>query len=139
MIADGRRKVGIFGLSFKPGTDDLRESPMVELAERLIGKGFDVKIHDATVVLSRLIGANRTYIRQQLPHIGDLLTDDVDAVLDHGEVLIAGSREPEVVDAIARAGSDKLVVDLVRLPECRGAARQPELPRHRLVANGHLR
>ena len=68
------------------------------------------------VVLSRLIGANRTYIRQQLPHIGDLLTDDVDAVLDHGEVLIAGSRAPEVIDAIARAGSDKLIVDLVRLP-----------------------
>ena len=66
--------------------------------------------------MSRLIGANRSYIRQQLPHIGDLLTDDVDAVLDHGDVLIAGSREPEVVDAIERAGSDKLVVDLVRLP-----------------------
>lgn len=116
VVADGRRKVGIFGLSFKQGTDDLRESPMVELAERLIGKGFDVKIHDANVTLSRLIGANKSYIRQQLPHIGELLTDGVDAVLNHGEVLIAGSRAPEVVDAIARAGSEKLVVDLVRLP-----------------------
>ena len=65
VIAGGRRKVG---LSLKPGTDDLRESPMVELAERLIGKGFDVKIHDPTVVLSRPVGANRTYIRQQSPH-----------------------------------------------------------------------
>ena len=113
VIAGGRRKVG---LSFKPGNDDLRESPMAELAERLIGKGFNVKIHDPTVVLSRLMGANRTYIRQQLPHIGDLLTDDADAVLNHGDVLIAGSRGPEVIDAMARAGSDKLVVDLVRLP-----------------------
>jgi GDP-mannose 6-dehydrogenase len=124
VLAAGRRNVGIFGLSFKPGTDDLRDSPMVELAERLIGKGFHVKIYDATVVLSRLTGANRTYIRQQLPHIGDLLTDDVNAVFDHGEVLIAGSREPRVVDAIARAGSDRLIIDLVRLPnagQLRGA------------------
>ena len=116
VIADGRRQVGIFGLSFKPGTDDLRESPMVELAERLIGKGFDVKIHDPTVVLSRLIGANRTYIRRQLPHICDLLTSDVDAVLGHGDVLIAGSRQAEVVDAINRAAPDRFVLDLVRLP-----------------------
>jgi GDP-mannose 6-dehydrogenase len=116
VIADGRRKVGIFGLSFKAGTDDLRESPMVELAERLIGKGFDVKIHDPNVVLSRLIGANRAYVDERLPHIGEVLTDDVDAVLDHGDVLIVGSRSPEVVDAISRLGSERLVIDLVRLP-----------------------
>jgi GDP-mannose 6-dehydrogenase len=117
VLANGRHKVGIFGLSFKPGTDDLRDSPMVELTERLIGKGFHVKIYDATVMLSRLTGANRTYIRQQLPHLGELLTDDVDAVLDHGEVLIIGSREPRVVEAIARAGADRLIIDLVRLPD----------------------
>ncbi|RDH78668.1 nucleotide sugar dehydrogenase [Mycolicibacterium moriokaense] len=116
VVADGRRKVGIFGLSFKEGTDDLRESPLVELAERLIGKGFDVKIHDSNVMLSRLIGANRSYLRQQLPHIGELLTDDVDEVLDHGDVLIAGSRAAEVVDALARVQPDRLVLDLVRLP-----------------------
>jgi len=115
-VQDGRRNVGIFGLSFKPGTDDLRESPMVELAERLIGKGFNVKIYDANVTLSRLIGANRTYISERLPHIGDLLIEDIDAVVEHGEVLIVGSRAPEVVDAVARCGSDRLVVDLVRLP-----------------------
>jgi GDP-mannose 6-dehydrogenase len=117
VIADGRRKVGIFGLSFKAGTDDLRESPMVELAERLIGKGLDVKIHDANVVLSRLIGANQTYIDERLPHIGEVLTDDADAVLEHGEVLIVGSRSPEVVDAISRVGSECLIIDLVRLPD----------------------
>lgn len=116
VIASGRRKVGIFGLSFKAGTDDLRESPMVELVERLIGKGFDVKIHDANVVLSRLIGANRTYIDERLPHIGEVLIDDVDAVLEHGEVLIVGSRSPEVIDAISRLGSESLIIDLVRLP-----------------------
>ena len=116
VIADGRRKVGIFGLSFKPGTDDLRESPMVELAERLIGKGFDVKIHDSTVVLSRLIGSNRTFISQQVPHIGDVLTADVDEVLDHGDLLIVGSRSDEVVEALARVDAEKMVIDLVRLP-----------------------
>ena len=117
VIADGRRKVGIFGLSFKPGTDDLRESPMLELAERLIGKGFDVKIHDANVIVSRLIGANRSYIDERLPHIGELLVDDVDAVVAHGEVLIVASRAPEVLDALSRAGSERLIIDLVRLPD----------------------
>ena len=76
--ATGAGRSGIFGLSFKPGTDDLRESPMVELAERLIGKGFDVKIHDANVALSRLIGANRAFIDERLPHIGEVLVDDID-------------------------------------------------------------
>ncbi|MGE0215149.1 nucleotide sugar dehydrogenase [Mycolicibacterium sp.] len=117
VLGAGSRRVGMFGLSFKQGTDDLRDSPMVELAERLIGKGFDVRIYDATVALSRLTGANESYIRAQLPHIGDLLTDDVDVVLDHADVLIAGSREPQVVDAIARAGDDRHIIDLVRLPD----------------------
>lgn len=123
VVATGRRKVGIFGLSFKSGTDDLRESPLVEMAERLIGKGFDVLIHDANVTLSRVIGANRTYIDELLPHVGHLLVDDVDEVLAHGEVLIAGSRAPEAVDAIMRADPDKIVLDLVRLPVPAGAAR----------------
>jgi GDP-mannose 6-dehydrogenase len=125
VVAGGRRRVGIFGLSFKSGTDDLRESPMVELAERLIGKGFDLKIHDANVAMSRLIGANRTYIAERLPHIGELLTDDIDAVLDHGEILIVGSRTPEVIGAIAGAGSDRLIIDLVRLPAAGELRGQP--------------
>ncbi|WP_231869004.1 nucleotide sugar dehydrogenase [Rhodococcus opacus] len=112
----GRRRVGIFGLSFKAGTDDLRESPIVELAERLIGKGYDVKIYDANVALSRLMGANRSYLDERLPHIGGVLTDDVDDVLEHGEVLIAGSRDPAAVAAIDRAAEHQTVVDLVRLP-----------------------
>lgn len=116
VLAAGRHRVGIFGLSFKPGTDDLRDSPMLELAERLIGKGFDVKIYDPTVVLSRLTGANKTIISEQLPHIGDLLTDDADAVFDHGELLVIGSRDPKVVEVVDRAGPDRFIIDLVRLP-----------------------
>ncbi|BBY59324.1 nucleotide sugar dehydrogenase [Mycolicibacterium sarraceniae] len=119
VIADGRRKVGIFGLAFKTGTDDLRESPLVELAERLIGKGFDVRIFDANVALSRLVGANRTYISQRLPHIGRLLSDDIDAVLGHGEILIVGTCASEVSEAVARCSPDQRVIDLVRLPDAR--------------------
>jgi GDP-mannose 6-dehydrogenase len=116
VVADGRRNVGILGLSFKQGTDDLRESPTVELAERLLGKGFRIKIYDANVSLSRLVGANRAYINERLPHIGDLLIEDVNTVIDHSEVLVVASKAPEVVAALSRAGDDRLIVDLVRLP-----------------------
>jgi GDP-mannose 6-dehydrogenase len=117
VISLGRRRVGMFGLSFKPGTDDLRESPMVELAERLIGKGYDVRIYDSSVTLSRLIGANRTYIEERLPHIGHLLTGGTDEVLEHGEVFIVGSKEPSVVAAVDRIADCHTVIDLVRLPD----------------------
>lgn len=119
-----KRKVGIFGLAFKPGTDDLRESPVVELAERLLGKGYDVLIYDSNVSLSRLIGGNRSYIDERLPHIGHLLTDDVDRVLDHSEVLVAGSKDPEVVAALDRAEQHQVVVDLIRLPHAENRRRQ---------------
>jgi GDP-mannose 6-dehydrogenase len=117
VIALGRRRIGVFGLSFKQGTDDLRESPMVELAERLIGKGYDVRIFDSSVTLSRLIGANRTYIEEHLPHIGHLLTGDVEDVLEHGEVFIVGSKEPVVVAAVDQIADTHAVIDLVRLPD----------------------
>jgi GDP-mannose 6-dehydrogenase len=116
VTASGRRKIGLFGLSFKPGTDDLRESPLVELAERLLGKGYDLRIYDANVALSRLMGANREYIDGHLPHLGDLLSNSVDEVLAHAEVCVVGSSEPAVLDALAAPG-DRIVVDLVRLPD----------------------
>ncbi|UBU13953.1 nucleotide sugar dehydrogenase [Nonomuraea gerenzanensis] len=116
VTAPGRRRIGIFGLSFKPGTDDLRESPLVELAERLLGKGYDLRIHDANVSLSRLVGANRAYIAERLPHLGDLLADSVEEVLEHAEVCVVGCQDPAVLEALARAG-DRPIVDLVRLPD----------------------
>ncbi|NNH70798.1 nucleotide sugar dehydrogenase [Nocardia uniformis] len=125
VIAQGRRRVGIFGLSFKSGTDDLRESPMVEFAERLIGKGYDVRIYDANVALSRLMGANRAFIEERLPHIGELLTDDIETVVAHGEIFIAGTAEPDVVAAVDGIGPDRTVIDLVRLP---GAAQRRQRP-----------
>ncbi|WP_113704537.1 nucleotide sugar dehydrogenase [Nonomuraea lactucae] len=116
VVAADSRKVGLFGLSFKPGTDDLRESPLVELAERLLGKGYDLRIYDQNVTLSRLMGANRDYIRQRLPHLGDLLTTSADEVLEHADVCVIGSVEPAVLDAVGRAGA-RAIIDLVRLPD----------------------
>ncbi|TWF78973.1 GDP-mannose 6-dehydrogenase [Pseudonocardia hierapolitana] len=124
VVACGRRRVALMGLSFKPGTDDLRESPLVELAERLIGKGYDLRIYDANVSVSRLVGANREHIAEHLPHIGQLLTDDLDEVLAHAEVFIVGSAAPEI--AVAMTGiDDRAVVDLVRMADAdtrRGSA-----------------
>jgi GDP-mannose 6-dehydrogenase len=111
----GKRKVGLFGLSFKPGTDDLRESPLVELAERLLGKGYDLRIYDANVSMSRLLGANREFIEARLPHLGQLLASSVDEVLDHAEVILVGSKDPAVLGALPWGGS-RTIVDLVRIP-----------------------
>ncbi|HEY2724278.1 MAG TPA: nucleotide sugar dehydrogenase [Pseudonocardiaceae bacterium] len=125
VIARGRKRVGILGLSFKPGTDDLRESPLVELSERLLGKGYDLKIYDANVGLSQLMGANRSYLAEHLPHIGQLLTDDLQEVLAHAEVCIVGSRTPEVLAALEHIGADRVVVDLVRLPDAQQRRTEP--------------
>ncbi|HEX6489826.1 MAG TPA: nucleotide sugar dehydrogenase [Gaiellaceae bacterium] len=116
VVDSGRRRVGLFGLAFKQGTDDLRESPLVELGERLLGKGYELKIYDPYVSLSQLTGANRAYIETHLPHLADLLADSADEVLAHAEVCVVGSKEQAVVEAIARADG-RLVIDLVRLPD----------------------
>lgn len=128
VVSHGRRKVGIFGLAFKTGTDDLRESPLVELAERLIGKGYDVRIYDPNVALSRLVGANREFIEKHLPHIGSILSDSVDTVLDHGDAFIVGTSIDEVAEVIDGLDHDTFVLDLVRLP---GAERLRARPGYR--------
>jgi GDP-mannose 6-dehydrogenase len=124
----GKRKVGLFGLSFKPGTDDLRESPLVELAERLLGKGYDLRIHDANVSLSRLLGANREFIEARLPHLGQLLAASVEDVLEHAEVILVGTKDPEVLAKLPHPGDsrgDTTIVDLVRLPDARARRAEP--------------
>ncbi|WP_299050352.1 nucleotide sugar dehydrogenase [uncultured Nocardioides sp.] len=120
----GHRDVGMFGLTFKAGTDDLRESPLVELAERLVGKGFDLRVHDAILELARLIGANRAFVDERLPHLAQLMTEDAGEVAAHGRTLVVGSRDESVLaalgalDASQDAGGDGVdLVDLVRLPD----------------------
>lgn len=117
VVALGQRKIGVLGLTFKPGTDDLRESPLVELVERLIGKGFEVSIYDPILVLSRLVGANRTFIDTHLPHLAALLVDDPAAVVAYGDLLVVGSREESVLSALFEIAPDVEVLDLVRLPD----------------------
>jgi GDP-mannose 6-dehydrogenase len=109
----GKRRVGILGLSFKPDTDDLRESPAVELAETLIGKGFELSIYDRNVALARLIGSNRAYIEHGIPHVSSLMHDSVAAVIDRSDVIVVTTRDPEFDGALERASSDKMIVDLV--------------------------
>ncbi|MBI4609219.1 MAG: UDP-glucose/GDP-mannose dehydrogenase family protein [Candidatus Rokubacteria bacterium] len=108
------RRVGVVGLAFKPGTDDLRESPMVALVEALIGKGCDVRVLDADVSIARLVGANRRYIEEEIPHIASLMCQDVATLLAHAEVLVIGNPSPEVARALAAVGPHQVVVDLTR-------------------------
>jgi GDP-mannose 6-dehydrogenase len=112
----GRRRIGLFGLAFKPGTDDLRESPLVELAEQLLGKGFDLQIFDPAVSMSELVGTNREFIDERIPHLSARLAPDAEAVLKHAEVCIIGSTAPETIEALARANG-RSIVDLVRIPD----------------------
>jgi GDP-mannose 6-dehydrogenase len=109
------RRVGVLGLSFKAGTDDLRESPVVELVERLLGKGHEIRIFDQNVNLSRLVGANRAYIYQHLPHIAKLMVENVDEVVHHGGTIVIGNRDRYFSDVVGRLNSMQRVVDLVRI------------------------
>ncbi len=117
ILDTGRRKVGMLGLSFKTGTDDLRESPLVVLAEQLIGKGMQLSIYDPDVQLSRLLGANRRFIETQLPHIGELLKPELADVIAGADVLVIGVSNPLIFDALAtHARPEQFVLDLVNLP-----------------------
>jgi GDP-mannose 6-dehydrogenase len=115
LLGLGPKRIGIFGLAFKQGTDDLRESPMVELAERLLGRGFELKIYDPAVSLSNLVGANREYVERRLPHLAALMTESAEELTEHAEVFVIGAATTAAVEAVARADG-RVVVDLVRLP-----------------------
>jgi GDP-mannose 6-dehydrogenase len=116
VLDTGKRSVGLLGFSFKTGTDDLRESPMVILAEALLGKGLTLRIYDRNVSLARLVGANKEYIENQIPHLSSLLCDTIDQVLDGSDVLVVGNPDPEFADAVTRCTKNQIVIDLVRLP-----------------------
>ena len=117
LLAIGKRKIGFVGLSFKTGTDDLRESPLVTLAEQLIGKGMQLAIYDPEVHLASLLGANRSFIERHLPHIGEMMRADLEGVIAESEVLVIGLSGSEVADTLARlCRPEQVLLDLVRLP-----------------------
>src|SRR5947208_4304697 len=116
VLETGRKKVGLLGFSFKASTDDLRESPIVILAEALLGKGVSLKIYDRNVSLAKLVGANKEYIERQIPHLSSLLCSTIDEVIERSEVIVVGNQAPEFADALMRARPDQIVIDLVRLP-----------------------
>jgi GDP-mannose 6-dehydrogenase len=107
----------LLGLAFKPGTDDLRESPLVALAERLLGKGCRLRIHDREVSLARLVGANRAYIEREIPHLGELLTSDLREALAGARVVVVGALAEEDVTDLAELITGRTVVALREVPE----------------------
>ena len=113
ILSAGKQNVGFLGLAFKSGTDDLRESPIVDVIEPLLGKGFSVSIYDAHVHVAKLTGANRDYIMQKIPYISRFITDDLDAVLAASDLVVVVNKEPGVVEALRRCGN-KHVLELSR-------------------------
>jgi GDP-mannose 6-dehydrogenase len=122
VTAKGKRKVGVLGFSFKAGTDDLRESPIVEVIERLIGKGYDLRLYDKAVNMASLTGANRDYILNHIPHISRIMQPSIDAVLAHAEVIVVGNAAAEFKEAVKRVRPGVEVVDFVRVAERKSAA-----------------
>ncbi|HEX6650558.1 MAG TPA: UDP-glucose/GDP-mannose dehydrogenase family protein [Pyrinomonadaceae bacterium] len=115
VLATGKKRIGILGFSFKAGTDDLRESPMVTLIETLIGKGLQLSIYDRDVSLARLFGANKEYIEGQIPHIAQLMSTSIEDVLGFAEILVVGNKAEEFKDIEQKRKEGQVVIDLVRL------------------------
>ena len=114
IVGYGKKKIGVIGLSFKEGTDDLRESPMVQLVEMLIGKGYQLKIYDPIVRLSSIAGANRRYIKKEIPHIASLMTSSLAGLLRDADVVVLGQDSAEWRQHVHRVRREQVVVDLVR-------------------------
>ena len=121
VMQSGRRRVGMLGLSFKAGTDDLRESPLVTLAEHFIGKGLQLLVYDPEVQLSTLLGANRRFIEQHVPHIGSLMRSEISQVIAESDVIVVGIPGAQVVAGLQQhLRDDHMVLDLVKLPSIDG-------------------
>ena len=112
-MAKGKRKVGILGLSFKAGTDDLRCSPIVDVVETLLGKGYEIRIYDKNVKVSELTGTNKDFIMAKIPHLQHFVTDNLDDVCNNSDVLVVTNKEKEFMDVLKKYPK-KIVVDLVR-------------------------
>lgn len=117
IIDKGKKKIGILGLSFKAETDDLRESPIVDVVERLIGKGYNVKIYDKNIYVSNLTGTNKDFVEKKIPHLKNLITNDIKEVIDFGDVVVITNNEREIREFFIdkKALEEKIVIDLVRI------------------------
>ncbi len=115
----GHARVGILGFSFKAGTDDLRESPLIEVIERLLGKGYDLRIYDRNVNIASLVGANRDFILNHIPHISKLMVSEIDAVLNHAQTVVIGNNDPDFKGVPERLREGQILVDFVRILEKR--------------------
>ncbi len=114
VFATQKRRVAVIGLAFKPGSDDVRESPLLTLVETLIGKGYEVRIFDRHVALANLVGANRRHVQEKIPHIASLLCKSLKELLAHAEVLVIGHSSADAALALAAARPNQIVVDLTR-------------------------
>ncbi|MFB0525852.1 MAG: nucleotide sugar dehydrogenase, partial [bacterium] len=112
-----KKKIGIFGFSFKPGTDDLRESPMVELIETLLGKGYKISIYDKNVSIAKIFGANKQYIEKEIPHISSLMSSSIEDVLSRSEVLVIGNNSKEFKKIPELMREDQIIIDLARIAD----------------------
>ena len=119
ILRQGHRRVGILGFSFKAGTDDLRESALVEVIERLIGKGYGLCIYDRNVRMASLTGANRDFILNRIPHISGLMVDSIEAVLDKADTIVIGNDDPEFKHVPGRMREGQVMVDFVRIADRR--------------------
>lgn len=117
LVADEARQLGFLGLAFKSGTDDLRESPIVEVIERMIGKGFTCRIYDPEVATGKLIGTNREYIQREIPHLDELLVGSMDEIVAHADTIVVSSSTPEFREVLTRRRPNQRIVDLARIVE----------------------
>lgn len=117
ITSKSNKKIGILGFSFKAGTDDLRESPLVEVIERLLGKGYDIRLYDKNVNIASLVGANRDYILNQIPHISKLMVQSIEEIMLHAETIVIGNGADEFKDILERVHENQVVVDLVRITD----------------------
>lgn len=115
IVGLGRKRVGFLGMTFKPDTDDLRESPLVEVIETLLGKGFSIQIYDKNVMTSQLIGANKRFIEEHIPHLSSILTERIEDVVDKAQVVVVGYISPEFSPALQRMRADQMIIDLARI------------------------
>jgi GDP-mannose 6-dehydrogenase len=115
ILRTGKKRIGVLGFSFKAGTDDVRESPVVSVIERLIGKGLEVRLYDREVSIAKLMGGNKEFLEREIPHISKLMTPDVDSLLDHAELVLIGNRSEEFLAVGDGRFADRIIIDLVRL------------------------